>query len=89
MKNDDIYDAWKTQKSQIEVSKGFTDKVINQIYQYGQKKVTPLFDVTLLVEFISARLWAKAALIAAGALAGFVRIAFVVIAFLGNCTKGM
>ncbi len=30
MKNEEIYDAWKEQKSQIRIRKDFPDEVINQ-----------------------------------------------------------
>jgi hypothetical protein len=83
MKTDDTYNAWKEQKSQIEVGKGFSDKVINRIYQYEQQKRKPLFDGHRLIELISTRPLGKVAVVTAGVLIGFVRMTFVVYAFLG------
>ncbi len=83
MKTDEIYNAWKEQKSQIEVGKGFSDKVINRIHQYERQKRKTLFDGHRLIELISTRPLGKAAAIAAGAVIGFLRITFVVYAFLG------
>ncbi|MHC4640422.1 MAG: hypothetical protein ACYS32_02175 [Planctomycetota bacterium] len=82
MKKEETYDAWKEQKSRIEVGKGFSDKVISRINQYERQK-KPVFDGHRLIELISTRPLGKAAVVTAGALIGFVRITFVVYAFLG------
>ena len=84
MKRQEVYNAWKERKSQIEISENFTDEVMNQVYQHAQKKRKPMFDVDRLIERISAHPLAQAGLIAAGAVAGFVRVAFVVCVFLGS-----
>ncbi len=83
MKSEEIYNAWKERKSQIEVRENFADELMNQIYRYEQKKSKPLLDGLRLIELISAYRFAKAAVVTAGAVAGFVRIMFVVYAFLG------
>ncbi len=82
MKTDEIYNAWKEQKSQIDVDKGFSEKVMSRIYQYEQQKRRPLFDGHRLIEFISTRPLGKAAVVTTGVLIGFVRMTFVVYAFL-------
>jgi hypothetical protein len=84
MKSEEVFNAWKEEKSQIDLSENFADEVMNQVYQYAQKKREPLFDVQWLVELISAHPLAKAGLIAAGAVAGFIRMAFTVYMFLGT-----
>ncbi len=84
MKCQEVYNAWKERKSQIEIAEDFTDEVMNQVYQHAQKKRKPMFDIRQLVELISAHPLAKAGLIAAGAVAGFVRVTFVVCVFLGS-----
>ncbi|MHC4461577.1 MAG: hypothetical protein ACYS30_09090 [Planctomycetota bacterium] len=84
MKSEEVYNAWKERKSQIEISENFTDEVMNQVYQHAQKKRKSMFDMRQLVELISAHPLAKAGLVAAGAVAGFVRVAFVVCMFLGS-----
>jgi hypothetical protein len=38
MNNEDIYNAWKKKKRQVEISEDFTDSVMNQIRQYEQNK---------------------------------------------------
>jgi hypothetical protein len=83
MKTEEIYNTWKEQKSQIEVGKGFSGKVMSRIYQYEREKRKTLFDGHRLIELISTRPLGKAAVVAAGAVIGFVRITFVVYAFLG------
>ncbi|MDH4240681.1 MAG: hypothetical protein OEW48_14070 [Phycisphaerae bacterium] len=83
MKTEEIYNAWKEQKSQIDVDKGFSDKVMSRINQYERQKRKPVFDGHRLIELISTRPLGKAAVVAAGAVIGFVRIAYVIYAFLG------
>ena len=84
MKSREVYNAWKERKSQIEIAENFTDQVMNQVYQYTQKKRKPIFDMRQLVELISAHPLAKAGLIATGAIAGFIRLVFMVIMILSK-----
>ncbi|NIP28059.1 MAG: hypothetical protein GWN67_14605 [Phycisphaerae bacterium] len=83
MKTEEIYKKWKEQKSQIEVGKGFSDRVMSRICQYESEKRNPLFDVYRLIELMSTRPLGKAAMIAAGGIIGLLRITFVVYTFLG------
>lgn len=83
MKTEEIYNAWKEQKNQMDMDNGFSDKVMNRIYQYEREKREPLFDGHRLIELISTRPLGKAAAIAAGAVIGLLRITFVIYAFLG------
>ncbi len=78
MKTEEIYNTWKEQKSQIEVGKGFSDKVMNQIRRYEQKKRKSLFNVHSFIELMSAHTLAKAGLILTGGVVGFIRVVFVV-----------
>ena len=73
-----IYNDWKEQKAQFECAEDFPDKLMKQIYQYEQKKRKPLFDIYKILDLISERPLAKAALLVAGAAAGFVRLVFIV-----------
>jgi hypothetical protein len=84
MKSEKLYEDWKKQRSQAEVGHDFNERVMKQVYQYEQLKREPLFDMQQLPEFISAHPLAKAGLIAAGAIAGFIRMAFTVYMFLGT-----
>ena len=83
MKCEEIINNWKDHRSQIEVGKNFTDDVMNQIYQYEQKKEKSLFDVQRLINLISAHSLAQAGLIATGALIGFFRLVFMIGIILG------
>ncbi len=78
MKSEEIYDAWKERKSQIDLPEKFADEVMNQIYQYERGKGRPLFDVQRLIELISAHRFVKAGVVTAGVVTGLVRIIFVV-----------
>jgi len=78
MKTEEIYNTWKEQKSQIEVGKGFSDKVMNQICRYEQNKRKSLFDMQSLIEFMSAHTLVRAGLILTGGVVGFIRVVFVV-----------
>jgi len=82
MKSEEIYNAWKERKSQIDIRENFADELMNQIYQYESEKRKPLFDGHRLIELISTRPLSKAAVVTAGAVTGLVRIMFVVYAFL-------
>ena len=74
MNNEDIYNAWKKKKRQVEIRENFTDNVMNQICQYEQKKRKSLFDTQSLIELISAHTLAKAGLILTGGVVGFIRV---------------
>jgi len=83
MKNEKFYNRWKKERAAVDIGVDFPDKIMNQIYQYEQEKRTPLFDLQQLIETISAHPFAKAGLIAAGALGGIVRAGFMLYATLG------
>ena len=78
MKSEEIFDAWKKRKSQIDLRENFADEVMNQIYQFERDKGRPLFDVQRLIELISAHRFVKAGAVTAGVVVGLVRIIFVV-----------
>lgn len=82
MKSEEVYNSWKEEKSQVDIRENFTDEVMNQIYQYERDKRKPLFDAQRLVELISAHPLAKVGLVAAGAVAGVVRVVVILYAYL-------
>jgi len=82
MKSEEIYNAWKERKSQIDIRENFSDELMNRIYRYESEKRKPLFDGRRLIELISAHRFVKAGVVTAGAVTGLVRIMFVVYAFL-------
>ncbi|MHC4196149.1 MAG: hypothetical protein ACYSQZ_09505 [Planctomycetota bacterium] len=84
MKTEEIINNWNEQRNRIEVGENFTKDVMNQVYQYERLKRKPLFDMQRLIELISAHPLAKAALIATGAVAGVVRIVFMIIVILNK-----
>jgi hypothetical protein len=74
MKTEEIYNAWKEKKRQVDVRENFTDNVMTQICQYEQNKRKSLFDVQSLIELMSAHTLAKAGLILTGGVVGFIRV---------------
>ena len=83
MRSEELYNAWKDTKRQVDVGDGFADEVMDQLYRYEGQKRPPLFEWHGLIELVSAHPLAKVGLIAIGAVTGLVRIMFVVYAFLG------
>ena len=83
MERQEVFNAWIEKTSQIDVRENFTDQVMKRIYQYEQKKRKSLFDYQRLVELISVHWPAQAALVAAGAVVGFVRVVFMIAVILG------
>ena len=84
MKNEQLYDDWKKQRNQVEVGDNFTEKVMHQVYQYEQKKKKPLLDMQRFVEAVYAHPLAKAGMVFAGVIAGFIRMSFTIYVFFGN-----
>jgi hypothetical protein len=80
---EEIYNAWKEQKNQIELSQDFSRAVMDRVYQYEQGKGRTLLKPYQLIELISAHPFVKAAVVTAGAAAGLARIMFLAYAFLG------
>ena len=75
MKSEKLYEDWKEQRSQAEVGHDFKEKVMKQVYQYEQRRKSSLFDIQWLVETITAHPLIQAAMIAVGAIVGFIRLA--------------
>ena len=72
------YNLWKNKKNHLEINQNFPDIVMNRINQYEQKKRKPFFDMYKIIDLISIQPLAKVALFVAGAIAGFVRLIFIV-----------
>lgn len=77
MKTEEIYDAWKKQKGEIQISPGFSERVMNQIDYYEQQRSARLFSREFFVALISHR-FAKPVLIAGSLVIGICRIIFVI-----------
>ncbi|GAI49652.1 unnamed protein product [marine sediment metagenome] len=82
MKSEEIINGWKDERSQIEVGQNFTEKVMSQVYLYEQKKKKLSFDMQRFVAVICGHPLVKAGMVAAGIIAGFIRMAFTVYVFL-------
>ena len=82
MRSDEVYNTWKDKKHQIDVGDSFADEVMNQVRRYEQGKSRRLAGLRLLVDVISGHPLAQGGLVLAGAIAGLIRVAFVVCAFL-------
>ena len=84
MRSEEIYDAWKEVRSQVDVSEGFAGKVMGQVYEYEQEKGKAWRSVERFVEFISARPLAAAGLAAGCLVLGLVRLVCALIVALGR-----
>jgi len=77
MKHEEIYDAWKKKKNEIDASPGFGERVMNQIHHYEQQRRIGLFSREFFTALLAHR-FAKAAMIAGGLVIGICRILFVI-----------
>lgn len=82
MNNDEILELWQEARSQLEISQGFSDGVMNRIFECESRRSPAAFDLYRLIEVISSSPVATAAVVALGAVAGVVRVAIVVLALL-------
>jgi hypothetical protein len=73
MNRQEVFEAWKKRKGQIEVRPDFSAQVMNRIRTSRPSKGTPAWTFLVLNQ-IAARPWAKAALIAVGVSLGLARI---------------
>jgi len=84
MKENDVYESWKREKRQIDVSQNFTDRVMSRVYQCEQSKEKSLFTIEKIIELISLNPMAKTGLVVVGAATGIVRIIIMIQAILNN-----
>jgi anti-sigma factor RsiW len=70
MNPQEIFDAWKAQKSQDDVSRQFTDRVMAVV----QRREARRDAGPALLRGIATRPWARAAALIVGALLGLARI---------------
>jgi hypothetical protein len=74
MNHQEIFEAWKRHKEQIEASRDFSGKVMARIRESQVVRETPGRALTSCLGRWAARPWAKAAMIAIGVSLGLVRI---------------
>ena len=84
MKNHEVYESWKQEKRQIDVSQNFTGRVMNQVYQLEQSRKKPPLKMERLIELISFHPLAKTGFVAVGAVTGIVRLIIMIHAILSN-----
>ena len=84
MKDNEVYESWRQEKRQIDVSQNFTDRVMNQVFQWEQSRNFRRFNVSRFVEFISLHPLAKTGLVGVGAVTGIVRLIIMTQAILSN-----
>lgn len=84
MKKDEVYESWKQDKRQIDVSQNFTDRVMNKVYQWEQSRKSPQAIIERLIELISFHPLAKIGLVAAGAVMGIIRLIIMIQAIFSN-----
>ena len=78
MDTEKFYNLWKDKKSCLKVNEDFSDTIMICINQYEQKKRKPFFDMYKIIDLISIQPLTQIALFVAGAIAGFVRLIFVI-----------
>ena len=84
MKDHEVYESWRQEKRQIDVSQNFTGRVMNQVYQLEQSRKSPLLKTERLIELISFHPLARTGLVAAGAATGIVRLIIMIHTILSN-----
>ena len=84
MKDNEVYESWKQEKRHIDASQNFTEQVMNQVYQWEQSRISPLFTMERLIELISFHPLAKTGLVAAGGVMGIVRLIIMINTILSN-----
>jgi len=84
MKDHEVYESWRQEKRQIEVSQNFTGKVMDQINAWEQSRHFRRFNVARFVELISFHPLAKTGLVAVGAITGILRLIIMIHAILSN-----
>jgi hypothetical protein len=84
MKDNEVYESWKKEKHQIDVSQDFTDKVMSQVYQREQSRKSSQAIIERLIELITFHPIAKIGLVAAGAVTGIIRLVIMIQAIFCN-----
>ena len=84
MKDHKVYESWRQEKSQIDVSQNFTDRVMNHVYRLEQSRNIPQLKMERLIELISSHPLAKTGLVAIGGVTGIVRLIIMINAILSN-----
>jgi hypothetical protein len=73
MNHQEIVNTWKKHKERIEVSRGFSERVMTRIREHGAARQTSSVTPASRPAQMAARPWAKAAVVVVGLLIGLVR----------------
>ena len=73
MNHQEILNTWKKHKERIEVSHGFSERVMTRIREHEAARRTASVTPASRLAQMAARPWAKAAVVVAGLLFGLVR----------------
>ena len=84
MNENEVYESWRQEKRQIDVSQNFTEQIMNEVYKWEQSRNVPLLKRDRLIELISFHPLAKTGLVAAGAVTGIVRLIIMINTILSN-----
>ena len=84
MKDNEVYESWRQEKCQIDVSQNFADHVMNQVYQLEQSRKSSRFTIERVIELISFHPLVKMGLVAVGAVTGIVRLIIMINTILSN-----
>lgn len=74
MNRQDLFNTWKGHKEKVEVSRGFSERVMTHV---AGREVTQRASVTTSTSWLkkmAGRLWARAAIVILGVSIGLVRI---------------
>jgi hypothetical protein len=76
MNDNDPYQSWLEKRRSLDVSDGFSKKIVAQIRrdQQARQRQNPNRPIALLLEWISLRPLAQSAIITAAAIAGALRV---------------
>ena len=84
MKENKVYESWRQEKHQIDVSQNFTEQVMNKVYQLEQSRNLTQSKMESIIALISFNPLAKFGLVAAGAATGIVRLIIMINSILSN-----
>lgn len=74
MNRQDLFNTWKEHKEEVEVSRGFSERVMTHVAKRGVARRASVTTSTSRLRQMTARPWARAAIVILGVSIGLVRI---------------
>lgn len=74
MNRQDLFNIWKKHKEKVEVSRGFSERVMTHVARRAVARRASVTTSTSRLKQMTARPWARAAIVILGVLIGLVRI---------------